>query len=371
MGDDAVPRSEDVGEVGPHLTVDGDRAHGDPVVAPADAAELGVRADTDHYEDHVDDADHTVVRGVGRLDAQSAGRRRRGRLIGADRRPGTHVDAAVRELAMYEGTDLGIDGREHLGELFHLGHLDAPPHQRFGHLEPDVACPDDDGARWCEFLESPHHGEGVAHGVQQVDTVVHHRAHVGRRGPQSVGGPARRPVPRSARRRRGAPRGRRVFVTSSLRLATSMRRADVSRRRPMPVASRSAMVLCARLRQSVTSPRDVVGDPTDGEVRIGVGDNDGDFGVRIEFTNPKCRADARVASSDCDDVHVSPMDRLVTGQVARPRWTATAEWCPRAGRPVARPGLGTVARGRCPHRAVTRACPRSDGGRRCRPPRLA
>ena len=64
--------------------------------------------------------------------------------------------------------------------------------------------------------------------------------------------------------------------------------------------------------------RDVVGNPADGEVGVGVGDDHGDLGVGVELTGSQRGADAGVASSDGDEVHeVSCRDRLVTRRVAR------------------------------------------------------
>ena len=94
------------------------------------------------------------------------------RAIGADRRPGEHVHAVVGELSVDEGADLGVDGGEHLGELLHLGHRQPTGHEGLGHLQPDVAGADDDGAGRGALLEGAHDGEGVPHGMQEMDPVV-------------------------------------------------------------------------------------------------------------------------------------------------------------------------------------------------------
>ena len=49
-------------------------------------------------------------------------------------------------------------------------------------------------------------------------------------------------------------------------------------------------------------PGDVVGDAADGEVGIGVGDDDGDLGGGVEFAGAQRRADAGVAATDGDDL---------------------------------------------------------------------
>ena len=58
---------------------------------------------------------------------------------------------------------------------------------------------------------------------------------------------------------------------------------------------------------------DVVGDAADGEVRVGVGDDDGDVGRGVEFAGAQGGADAGVAAADGDEVghRVSSVDVLV------------------------------------------------------------
>ena len=69
----------------------------------------------------------------------------------------------------------------------------------------------------------------------------------------------------------------------------------------MPVASRSARVRWARLRQSRDLAGDVVGDAADREVRVGVGDDDGDLAAGVELAGAQRGADAGVAAADRDE----------------------------------------------------------------------
>jgi hypothetical protein len=48
---------------------------------------------------------------------------------------------------------------------------------------------------------------------------------------------------------------------------------------------------------------DVVRDAADGEVRVGVGDNDGHIDSGVEFAGAQCGGDAGVASADGNNVH--------------------------------------------------------------------
>src|SRR5438067_1305012 len=48
---------------------------------------------------------------------------------------------------------------------------------------------------------------------------------------------------------------------------------------------------------------DVVGDAADGEVRVGVLQDHGNLGARVQLAGPQGRADARVAAADHDHVH--------------------------------------------------------------------
>ena len=160
------------------------------------------------------------------------------------------VDAVAVELGVHERAELGVDGGKHLGELLDLGDGEAAGGERLGHLEADVAGADDHRSPDLPVLEGAHQRERVAHRVQQVHAV-------GRA--EAVEPGDRRPD----RHRAGADDQRvvveRLVVAVGAASVTrwpsaSMRRATVSSRSVMPVASRSAMVRCARLRQSPTSP---------------------------------------------------------------------------------------------------------------------
>jgi hypothetical protein len=74
-----------------------------------------------------------------------------------------------------------VDGGQHLGQLFHLGDLQAADGQGVGHLQADVPGADDDRAGRRGLFQGAHDGEGVAHRVQQVHPVA---------GPEGTG-PAR------------------------------------------------------------------------------------------------------------------------------------------------------------------------------------
>ena len=54
-------------------------------------------------------------------------------------------------------------------------------------------------------------------------------------------------------------------------------------------------------------PGDVAGDPADGEVRVGVGDNDRHLSLAVEFTGAQRSADPRVAAADGNQVHEAPI----------------------------------------------------------------
>ena len=61
--------------------------------------------------------------------------------------PVEDFDAVVGKLGVDERAKLGIDGREYLGQLFHLGHRQPAGGEGFRHLEADVAGADDQRAR--------------------------------------------------------------------------------------------------------------------------------------------------------------------------------------------------------------------------------
>ena len=152
------------------------------------------------------------------------------------------------QLSMHQGAQLGVDSGQHLGELLHLGHLQAADGQRVRHFQADVPGADDDRAGGGGLLQGPHDGERVAHRVQQVHAIIRAEGtgpgQAGDRGPDGdrAGADdelvvAEQFLPASA------------VVTRSLRPGTSMRRAVVSGRSRIPAASRSATVRWARLRQ--------------------------------------------------------------------------------------------------------------------------
>ena len=97
MGDHAVTRGEDVGQVGPHVPVDSDGAGDGRVWRRPTAASSVSGSDADHDEDHVDFPADRVRSASDGIDHQAADRRG-GSADLVDRRPGQDLDAVVGEL---------------------------------------------------------------------------------------------------------------------------------------------------------------------------------------------------------------------------------------------------------------------------------
>ena len=57
---------------------------------------------------------------------------------------GVHLDAVGGQFGVHQRAQLGVNGGQHLGQLFHLGDRDAADGQGFGHFQADVAGADDD-----------------------------------------------------------------------------------------------------------------------------------------------------------------------------------------------------------------------------------
>ena len=146
MGDDTVARREDVGQVRAHLAVDGNRSLW-PERGPGRGREFTVRSYTDDNENHVEGApDGRTVRDRS-LDMQPAGLAGLAAADALDCCAREHLDTVGDELGVDELAELDIDGREHFGQLLHLGHRESSRGERFGHLEPDVAGSDDERRR--------------------------------------------------------------------------------------------------------------------------------------------------------------------------------------------------------------------------------
>ena len=248
MGDHAVAGRPDVRQAGGHRLVDDDGASGAELCAGLDE-QVGVGADPDDDQHQVDvpaerltvwSGPSTCSRAVAVGAAADAG----------DGGAGVDLDAVAFEFGVHQGAEFGVDGGQHLGEHLDLGDRDAAGGEAFGHLQADVAGADDERGRGLDPVDAGGQGEGVAHRVQQVHAVV------GAEGVQAVD---RRPD------RHGAGADDQLVVvddrfaavgarTARRCPATSIEVARVSSRSFMPVASRSAWVRWARLRQWVTSP---------------------------------------------------------------------------------------------------------------------
>ena len=197
-------------------------------------------------------------------------------------RAGAHVHPVLGQLRVDEGTELGVDRREDLFELLHLRHGQTSCHQGLGHLQADVAGPDDDGVPRCALLEGAHDRERVAHGVQQVDAVV---------GPEGVG--TGQPLDGRPNRDGTGAHDQRVVGHEVFGpvgpLDRQLVRLDVD-----PAGDRVEMQLHAcrlqvghgAMRQVAPMrhlPRHVIGDTADGEVGVRVGNDDGDLDGAVEL----------------------------------------------------------------------------------------
>ncbi len=64
-----------------------------------------------------------------------------------------------------------VNGRQDLGQHFNLGDLDAPRREAFCHFEADVAPADDQCRAWLAISQTLFERKRVAHGVEQVNSV--------------------------------------------------------------------------------------------------------------------------------------------------------------------------------------------------------
>ena len=71
-----------------------------------------------------------------------------------------------------QGTELDVDGGQHLREHLDLRYPNPPSRQALGHLQADVPGTDDQGGCRLQRVEGAGEGERVAHRVQQVQAVV-------------------------------------------------------------------------------------------------------------------------------------------------------------------------------------------------------
>jgi hypothetical protein len=170
VGDHAVPGSEHIGQIGPHPTVDRDRAPGAQHGAGFGRQGcVGPHPDHDHH--HVGQAGHRRAVGCGCLDLQPSGLPCRSPADPPDSSAGQDLYPIPGQFGMDQRTQPGVDGGKHLGQLLHLDDRQPADGERVGYFQADVAGADDDRAGWCGLLQGPHNGEGVAHRVQHVHPV--------------------------------------------------------------------------------------------------------------------------------------------------------------------------------------------------------
>ena len=210
-----------------------------------------------------------------------------------------------RQLSVDERTQARVHGREHLGELLELGDFEAPGPEALGHLEADVAGAHDRRAGRLGLLERADKLERVAHGVKQVNPV----GRTERLGAaQAFDG----------RASRDGPGPDDELVIGKLVLDSCLindvdpvaRDVDLG----CPCVQSDLHPGCLEVVERAVGQaapmghlaRDVVRDAADGEVRVGVGHDDGDLGRRIEFAGPQGGADTGVTSTDGDEVHGGP-----------------------------------------------------------------
>lgn len=202
---------------------------------------------------------------------------------------------------MDQGAEFGVDGGEHFGKRFDLGHGDAAHGERFGHFQADVSGTDDHRRLRLAPLQRLHDRERVTHRMQQVHTII---------------GTECRWAGEAVDRRSGADRSGthdqcvvgqlggctgRVEDVEGVLIDVDRRRAGIGEYAHAGGGQigRGAMGEVAPMGDL---PGDVIGDAANGEVRIGVSDNDGDLRARVEFADTQRSADSGVTTADRDDV---------------------------------------------------------------------
>ena len=210
-----------------------------------------------------------------------------------------NLDAVAIEFGMYQRAEFRIDGRQHLGEHLHLGDGNASGGESFGHFEPDVASADDEGGRGFDPIDAGGQGKGVAHGVQQMHSVVDAE------GVQAFD--------RWPHRHGAGPDDKLVVLdhrfTAVLCSHSEAPPADVDRGGEGVEAQFHAggfevgVGAVGEVAPVGDFARDVVGDAADGEVGVGVGDHDGHLSRGVEFTGSQRSGDSGVATADGNQVH--------------------------------------------------------------------
>ncbi len=216
VGDDAVPGGEHVRQAGAHLPVDGDRALERPARRRRSAARSVSGRTPTTTRTMSASAGHRRAVGGGGVDPQPPGLAGSARLICRTVVPVSTSTPCAGQFGVDQGAECGVDGGQHLGQLFHLGDRQAAGGQGVGHFQADVPGADDDrggrggGLRGCA---SPRRCRpSSAAGAPRRRG----RARRGRPGRRSGGGPGPRRCRRSACRSRAGPPRRPGSVTSEL-----------------------------------------------------------------------------------------------------------------------------------------------------------
>ena len=251
---------------------------------------------------HVGRAGHGRAVGRGGLDVQAPGLAGGGAGDRLDGGAGQHLDAAGGQFGVDQRAQLRVHGGQHLGELFHLGNLEPADGQGVGHFQADVPGADDDRAGRGGLLQGGHDGEGVAHRVQQVHPVG--GAQGTRAGQAADRGPDRD--------RAGADEE--LVVAEQFLAAAGGGDQELAAGhvdapgggagpQPHPGGFQVGEGAVGQVAPVGDLTGEVVGDAADGEVRVGVRQDHGDVGGRVQLAGPQGGADPGVAAADHDQVH--------------------------------------------------------------------
>jgi hypothetical protein len=236
-----------------------------------------------HVEGPVTEQDELVVVGLHR----------------ADRSVCVQRDAVAAQLGGHLGAQLGVHGGQHLGQLLDDGDLQTAGGQRLGHLQSDVAGPDDRRGARPAAVQGGHDGEGVGHGVQHVQPLLRTQsvqAVDGRALRHRAGGHDQPVVAHRVGHTSGVPHGDPPAC-----------RVDPGGRcvQPQPHPGRRQLGDAA-VRQIPGVghlARDVVRDTADRVVGVAVGDQHRHLDAGIEFAGPQRRGDTGVAATDDHQMH--------------------------------------------------------------------
>ena len=230
---------------------------------------------------------------------------------GLDTRPGHDLDAVAGEFIVDERAEFGVEGGEHLGASLELGDGHAAGDEGFGHLQADIAGADDDRRGRLPRGEVVVEGEGVAHRVDHMHPI--------RRGERVEAGDAG-----VGRKRTGADD---ELVVGDLLLGPVLAAdgeplaCDVDARGEgvQPQAHPGGLQVgggaVGEGLPGLHFAGEVVGDAADGEVRVGVGHDDGDVDRGVEFAGAQGCGDAGVTSADRYEVHEGAFQDVVSGCV--------------------------------------------------------